>query len=335
MATLRELRKRLKAVKNTQKITKAMKMVSASKLKRAQDAVIQARPYALKMNEVLEHILSHADLAGHPLLVARVPKRVEVLVLSSDRGLCGSFNSNIIRTAERFIDENKGRYEDILVSTIGRKAREHFKRKGRAVYADYEGVTQAPRFERADEIAQDLAARFRAGRVDSTVIVYNEFRSAISQKAVVRELLPLAPIKDWTSERIALISELAPYSHDARAVAGHEGDTALERTAEQSGEGWQPSPRAELFTEGYEHLFEPNRAEVLDALLPQHLAVQVYRAILESTAAEHGARMSAMDSASRNARDMIERLTLRMNRVRQAAITTELMEIISGAEALR
>ncbi|MBI2378168.1 MAG: ATP synthase F1 subunit gamma [Deltaproteobacteria bacterium] len=334
MATLRELRKRLKAVKNTQKITKAMKMVAASKLKRAQDAVIQARPYALKMNEVLEHILSHADLAGHPLLVARVPRRVEVLVLSSDRGLCGSFNSNIIRTAERFIDENKGRYEEIHVSTIGRKARDHFKRKGRTIYADYEGVTQSPKFERADEIARDLADRFRAGRVDSTVIVYNEFKSAISQKAVVRELLPLMPIKDWTQDRIALISELAPYSHDVRAVAGRDADAELER-APDPGEGWQPSPRAELFTEGYEHLFEPNRAEVLDALLPQHLAVQVYRAILESTAAEHGARMSAMDSASRNARDMIDRLTLRMNRVRQAAITTELMEIISGAEALR
>jgi F-type H+-transporting ATPase subunit gamma len=330
MATVRDLRKRLKATKNTQKITKAMKMVAASKLKRAQDAIVAARPYALRMNEVLEHVLAHADLRGHPLLTGRTPKRAEVLILSSDRGLAGSFNSNIIRTAERYIAENSSKYEEIFISTIGKKARDHFKRKGRKILADYEGVTQKPSFDRADDIAHELAARFMAGEVDVVYLVYNEFKSAVSQKAVVIQLLPLTSISDWADKPAVKVGELGPYSADARTVAGNTGDTAVADT-----QALRQPEILELDTEGYEHVFEPSREGVLDALLPQHLAVQVWRAILESAAAEHGARMSAMDSASRNAKAMIERLTLTMNRARQAAITKELMEIIGGAEALK
>ncbi|MFO0728275.1 MAG: ATP synthase F1 subunit gamma [Myxococcota bacterium] len=331
MASVRDLRKRLKATKNTQKITKAMKMVAASKLKRAQDAIVQARPYALRMNEVLEHVLARADMMGHPLLTGRVVKKVELLILSSDRGLAGSFNTNIIRAAERYIAENEGKHEEILISTIGRKARDHLKRRGKKIHADYEGVTQKPNFERADEIAQDLASRFRTGRSDAIYLLYNEFKSAISQKAVIVQLLPLTPLSDWNEKPVVKVGELGPYSSDPRTVAGQSMDvSAVEPAA-----GWTAPEVLEVWTEGHEHIFEPDRAGVLDALIPQHLAVQVWRAILESTAAEHGARMSAMDAASRNAKDMIERLTLTMNRARQAAITKELMEIIGGAEALK
>jgi len=329
MATVRDLRKRLRATKNTQKITKAMKMVSASKLKRAQDAIIRARPYALRMQEVLEHVLAHADLKDHPLLTGRVAKRAEVLVLSSDRGLAGSFNSNIIRTAERFIVENQSKFEDVRVSTIGKKARDHFRRRGRPSLADYEGVTAKPNFERADEIGHELAARFMSGQVDVVYLVYNEFKSAISQRAVVTQLLPLTPIGDWADKPVVRVGEMGSYSKDQRGTAGGTGETVVEAVKE-----WAPEV-LELETEGYEHIFEPSREGVLDALLPLHLGVQVWRAILESTAAEHGARMAAMDAASRNAKSMIERLTLTMNRARQAAITKELMEIIGGAEALK
>lgn len=330
MATVRDLRKRLKAVKNTQKITKAMKMVAASKLKRAQDAILAARPYALRMQEVLEHVLAHADLMGHPLLTGRTPRRAEVLVLSSDRGLAGSFNSNIIRTAERFVTENSGKFEEIAVSSIGKKARDHFRRRGRKVIADYEGVTQKPSFSRADDIAHELAARFMNGDVDVVYLVYNEFKSAISQKAVVVQLLPLTQLADWIDKPVVKVGELGPFSADARATAGGSGDSTVGEA-----QAFRQPEVLELVTEGYEHIFEPSREKVLDELLPQHLAIQIWRAILESTAAEHGARMSAMDAASRNAKAMIERLTLTMNRARQAAITKELMEIIGGAEALK
>lgn len=332
MATVRDLRKRLKAVKNTQKITKAMKMVAASKLKRAQDAIIQARPYALRMNEVLEHVLAHADLMGHPLLTGRVTKKIELLILSSDRGLAGSFNSNIIRAAERYIAENEAKYEEIQISTIGRKARDHFRRKGKKIHADYEGVTQKPSFERADEIAQDLASRFRTGRSDAIYLLYNEFKSAISQKAVIVQLLPLTPLAEWSDKPAVKVGELGPYSIAPGATTA---GTTMDVSMGEPAANWAAPEVLEVWTEGHEHVFEPNRAAVLDALIPQHLAVQVWRAILESTAAEHGARMSAMDAASRNAKDMIERLTLTMNRARQAAITKELMEIIGGAEALK
>ena len=331
MATLRELRKRLRAVKSTEKITKAMKMVAASKLKRAQEAIIQARPYAVKMQEVLDHLVNRADLDGHPLLTARVPHRIELVVMTSDRGLCGSFNTNITRTGERYLAENKDKYDEIKLSTIGKKGREHFKRKGHNVIQDYEEIFSDLQFERAESIATDLAARFRSGEVDAVFLLYNEFKSAIAQTVVVKQLLPVLPLDGWEDDPAVRVGELAAISGDARAVAGTKGETEVEAAQTQ----WTPSETLEHQTEGYEHEYEPNRESVLDALLPQHVAVQVWRALLESVAAEHGARMSAMEAASKNAGEMIDRLVLQINRARQAAITTELMEIVSGAEALK
>ncbi|MCC7381406.1 MAG: ATP synthase F1 subunit gamma [Deltaproteobacteria bacterium] len=331
MASVRDLRKRLKAVSSTQKITKAMKMVSASKLKRAQDAIVTARPFAIRSKEVIDHVLSHADLVGHPLLTGRAAHRVELVVLSSDRGLCGSFNSNIIRAGERFISENTSRFEQIEITTIGKKGRDHFKRRGRTILADYEGVSQRPSFERAAEIAGELIGRFNSGRIDAVFMVYNEFKSAISQKVVVTPLLPLEPLEVWAEHPMVKVGEMFPYSKDPGTMAGRSMDVSIGRGELPS---WAPE-RLEMYTEGFEHEFEPSREEVLNELLPQYLGVQVWRAILESTAAEHGARMAAMDAASRNAKEMIEKLTLTMNRARQAAITKELMEIIGGAEALK
>jgi F-type H+-transporting ATPase subunit gamma len=331
MASLRDLRKRLRAVKNTQKITKAMKMVAASKLRRAQMQVLEARPYAIGMQEVLEHIVSRADVAAHPLMQVRVPKRVEIVVMTSNRGLCGSFNSSIIRSAERYIASHREEYDEILLSSIGRKGAEHFERKGWTLTSRHDDVWDDLRFERAADIAESLSARFRTRRLDAVYLYYNEFKSAISQNLVLKQLLPVQPLDGWQENPAVRISELQPFSHDARAVAGRSKEVEVEV---EFPDEWKPSPELEVDKQGFEHIFEPSRAQVLDSLLPQHLAVQLWRALLESMAAEHGARMSAMDAASSNAKDLIEKITLQANRVRQASITNELMEIVSGAEAL-
>ncbi len=307
-----------------------MKMVAASKLRRAQQQVIQARPYAIGMQEVLEHIMSHADVAGHPLLQARVPQRIELLVLSSNRGLCGSFNSSIIRATERYIADHQGQYEEILMSTIGRKVADHFRRKNWSLIDQFDTAWDDLRFEQAQDIATHLANRFQSGRLDGVFLVYNEFKSAIAQNVVLAQLLPIQPLDDWDNNPAVRVGELEAFSGDARAVAGLSTKAEINLPA-----SWQVSPALSIETEGYEHRFEPSRAEVLDSLLPQHLAVQIWRAMLESTAAEHGARMSAMDAASTNAKELIEKITLQANRLRQAGITSELMEIVSGAEALR
>jgi F-type H+-transporting ATPase subunit gamma len=331
MATLRDLRKRLKAVKNTEKITKAMKMVAASKLRRAQMAILQARPYALHMDDVLKHIVTTTGASAHPLLAFRVPRHVEIVVMSSNRGLCGSFNSNIIRTAERWMASDGKKFSDLRVSAIGRKAREHFTRKRVPLAHEWEDVWERMSFERANEIADGLASSFTKHDLDAVYLLYNEFKSAISQKVTLVQLLPIRPLEGWEENPSVKVGELAAVSGDVRAVAGRTGEMGMG----EMGAGFEDSPVLEVEDAGFEHLYEPTRNAVLDTLLPQHLAVQIWRAMLESTAAEHGARMSAMDAASRNAKELIGKLTLKTNRARQAAITTELMEIVSGAEALK
>lgn len=331
MATLRDLRKRIKSVKNTEKITKAMKMVAASKLRKAQEAIIQARPYAMRMDEVLQDIVDKADVDAHPLLALRVPKRVLVVVLSSNRGLCGGFNSNIIRAGERYIAENTDTFEQIHVSTIGRKAKEHFTRKGRDLDATYEGIWDNLNYEASSEIATNLAEQFGKSEFDAVYLVYNEFKSAISQTVKVKQLLPIRPMKGWRDDPRVRVGELASISGNVAAVAGHTQDISQVKSTHE----WTPSESLQLDPSGFEHIYEPTQKDVLDALLPEHLAVQIWRALLESNAAEHGARMSAMDAAARNAKDLIDSITLQANRQRQAMITTELSEIVSGAESLK
>jgi F-type H+-transporting ATPase subunit gamma len=301
MASLRAIRTRIKSVRNTQKITKAMKMVAAAKLRRAQDAVVRARPYAQLIDEMLSSMARAGfdpEAPPHPLMAKREMRRVEVVLLTSDRGLCGGFNSNVIRRGQRFLIENEDKLEKIQFSTIGRRGRDFAKKRQIPIRKDYVGFFGKLHFALARQVADDLIKAYLDDHLDAVFLLYNEFRSAISQQISLVQLLPIEP----------KAVSAAPAEPDAK------GKPAMLPV---------------------EHLFEPGRAQVLDQLLPKHLAMQIWRALLESEASEHGARMTAMDSATKNAVEMIGRLTLDYNRARQAAITKELMEIVSGAEALK
>ncbi len=290
MASLRDIRNRIGSVKSTRQITKAMKMVAAAKLRRAQDAILKTRPYAQLLNQALARAAARAaadEVVGHPLLAPRTARTAEVVVITSDRGLAGGFNSNIARRAQRFLTESSDCYERVQLATIGRKGREFFKARKLEVRKDFTGVHADLRYERAEAIAEEYTKRFLDGEVDVVFLAYNEFKSAISQKPVVVTLLPI---------------ETAP---------------------------------AEQMPGAVDFKYEPSREALLRDLLPRHIAMQVWRALLESAASEHGARMSAMESATKNAEEMISMLTLQYNRARQAAVTKELMEIVSGAEALK
>lgn len=289
MAGLREIRKRIKSVKNTQKITRAMKLVAASKLRRAQEAIVSQRPYALELGALLHRVATRTESGEqlpHPLLELREPKRVLLVVLTSDRGLCGAFNSNILKRAERFLRENDGKFEKLEVATIGRKGRDYFKKRKQTTVRDYPGVFEKLAYRRATEIAEGIAEEFVKSDLDAVYLVYNEFKSAISQKVVVEQLLPIV--------------------HEELPVG-----------------------------ENIDYLYEPSQTGVLDKLVPRYISVLVWRAMLESTASEHGARMSSMDSATRNAKELVDKLTLFYNRARQSAITKELLDIVGGAEALK
>jgi F-type H+-transporting ATPase subunit gamma len=291
MPSLKDIRNRIGSVKSTRQITKAMKMVSAAKLRRAQDAILKTRPYAQLLDQTLARLAARAateEVVAHPLLATREARLAEVVVVTSDRGLAGGFNSNIARRAQRFMTENADRYERVQLSTIGRKGREFFKARKIEVRKDYTGVHSDLRYEKAEQIAEEYAARYLAGESDAVFLAYNEFKSAISQKPVVVQLLPI-----------------------------------------ETPEGGEGAMSAIDFK------YEPSREALLKDLVPRHLAMQVWRALLESAASEHGARMSAMESATKNAEEMIGALTLQYNRARQAAVTKELMEIVSGAEALK
>jgi F-type H+-transporting ATPase subunit gamma len=289
MANLRAIRKRISSVKSTQQITRAMKMVSAAKLRRAQDAITAARPYARKMREVVQDVAARAAGDAHPLLTPREGRRLALLVVTSDRGLCGSFNAGLTRAAHRFIAENRERYEEISLFVVGRKGRDFFRRREVPIRKEYLGVLGGIARLHAETIANDLIKGFLSGEFDEVQIVFNEFRSAISQVTRFEKLFPIA----------------------------------LE------------TPAVEAGGTGIDYLYEPGQKEILAILLPKYVETVIFRILLESVAGEHGARMTAMDSATNNSVDMIARLTLQMNRARQATITTELTEIVSGAEALK
>jgi len=283
MPALIDIRRRIRSVKSTQQITKAMKMVSAAKLRRAQEAMFAARPYARKMLEVLNGLATRARPELHPLLEDRGDARMLLVVVTADKGLCGGFNANIIRTAARFVAQPHHQGKSIELDLVGRKGRDYFKRRAVKVRSEHVGVFQALRYATAQKIAQELIRAYTEREVDHVYLLYNEFKSVIQQRVVVEQLLPI--------ERLAL----------------------------------QPSEPA------IDYLYEPGAAQIFEAILPKHVEVQVWRALLESTAAEQGARMTAMDAATNNAGEMIDRLTLYMNKVRQAAITKEIIEVVSGA----
>ena len=290
MPSLQALRRKIGAVKNTQKITKAMKMVAAAKLKRAQDRILAARPYGHKMREVIADLSLRVNRAAHPLLQKRAARNIEVLVVTSDRGLCGAFNANILRRAGEFLRESEARGVKVTVSFVGRKGREFFRRRHWPIRQQWLGVFDRLTYEHGLDIGQDLIEQFTKGTFDELHVIYNEFKSAIQQRVIVEKLFPV---------------------------------DALEGTAET---------RA---TSGGSYEYEPDEDELLAALLPKHFQTQAFRVLLESSAAEQGARMAAMDGATRNAGELIKKLTLYYNKTRQAAITKELMDIVGGAEALK
>ncbi len=287
MPSLLDLRRRIRSVKNTQQITKAMKMVSAAKLRRAQEQVLAARPYAELLREMLASVLGHAGGAeglSHPLLAAREPKRVLLLLLSGDKGLCGAFNTNILKESRQFIEaRSDGAVE---LELIGKKGRDFYARRDYPIAGEWVNVFSRVELDTAREIAAKVVERFSNEEVDAVYLLYSKFISAMTQQPTLRQLLPF----------------VAP----AESGAGPPTD----------------------------YIYEQPPQRIFEVTLPRYVEVQVYQAMLESSASEHSARMTAMDSATRNAGDMIESLTLHLNRVRQASITTEIIEVVSGATAL-
>jgi len=295
MPNLLDIRRRIKSVKNTQQITKAMKMVSAAKLKRAQDRVVTARPFANKMMEVLGGLADRTDENfHHPLLDSRGDERYLLVLITADKGLCGAFNTNLIKAAQAFIRDNPGKQIEILA--VGRKGRDFFRRRGANLVGEYIGLTGKGRveFSEALEVARDVIKRFTEDKaIDKAFVIYNEFKSVLQQRAVTEQLLPVSR---------------AP-SADAEPATANQSLTLID------------------------YIYEQPPGEIFAKLLPRLIETQIFRALLESIASEQGARMTAMDSASKNARELIDSLTLNMNRVRQAAITNEIIEVVSGAAA--
>lgn len=287
MASLKSIKKRIVSVKNTRQITKAMKMVSAAKLRRAQENVVAARPYAKKLGEVLQSLAGNLEGDLHPLLEKREAKKLLLIVVTSDRGLCGGFNTNLCKAGERYIKEKQGAFEQISVMTVGRKGYEYFKNR-LTVYKNFTGVISKPTYQVAAKLGQEVIDGFLEGEYDQVELLYNSFRTVMSQDITFQQLLPVVP----------------------------EEKAAVDETP-------------------VEYIYEPSVGELLAEILPKNIEVQLFKSMLESVAGEHGARMTAMDSASKNASEMIGKLTLQYNRARQAAITTELMEIISGSESIK
>jgi F-type H+-transporting ATPase subunit gamma len=298
MPSLIDLRRRVRAVKNTQQITKAMKMVAASKLRRSQERIMGARPYAIQMQRVLSSVASRVDPSIHPLLQARErgpETRTLLLVVTADKGLAGSFNTNIIKAGGNFVVESA---EPVTLGLVGRKGRDFFVRRGFDVLFERTNIFATLRFQDAQEIARTAVDAFTAGRVDRVMLAYNEFRSVISQRVVLEQLLPIPRAEVEGAPNAALTAPVP------------DGESQVD------------------------YLYEPSPEEIFNQLLPRYVEVQVYRALLESNAAFYAAQMTAMDTATKNSAEMIGNLTLYMNKVRQAAITREIIEVVSGAEAL-
>jgi F-type H+-transporting ATPase subunit gamma len=289
MATLRDIKRRIVGVKNTQQITKAMKMVAASKLRRAQEGILNARPYARKISEMLSHLVTDEQRNNNPYIAEREIRNVAVVVVTADRGLCGAFNTNIIREAARFVNNDlKEKNYNISMFCAGKKGYDFFSRREYTIAGKEIGFFSTLRYESAINISNDLITRYLDGTFDKIYLVYNEFKSIIQQKMVIEQFLPIPIKKD------------------------DEGKNQQET----------------------HYIYEPDQAEIFNYLLPKHLKAQMWRVLLESNAAEFGARMTAMDNATTNAKDLIRSLQLTYNKERQAAITKEILEIVSGANAL-
>lgn len=303
MASLRDIRNRIGSVKNTQQLTRAMKMVAAAKLRRAQERIFQTRPYAYKIGETIAHLKSQIDPTSHPLFEKREERRnVVMVIVTSDRGLAGAFNSNIIKLAETTIAERYQSFRDngaLHLVCVGKKGHEHFSNRNYNLIGDYRGAFDKLVFAKADEVADMIVDGYLEGKWDEAVLVYNEFKNTISQNRIAEPFLPV-PAEQFVTP-------------------------VMEKS---------DSERTELTENSVDYLFEPDPGSILSKLVPQYLSYQMWRALLESNASEQGARMVAMDNATSNAEELLRSLKLKYNRARQAAITKELIEITSGADAL-
>lgn len=291
MATLRDIKKRIKAVENTKKITKAMKMVAAAKLRKVQTRMLDLRPYADKMHDVLTSLARGADREAHPLLAFRPRKTIEVVVITSDRGLCGAFNTNILKASQKFINDYKKEGFEVSVSTVGKKARDYFKRRDIPLRNTWTGISGNVTFGSAEEVANDIKENYINETIDEVTVVYNSFKSMVAQTVTTLKLLPLASM-----------------------------DEGEESSAE--------APAADF-------IYEPSMKAIFDRLIPRNVDIQIFRALLESSASEEAARMSAMENATQSCTEMVGKLTLQYNKARQASITAELMDIVGGVEALK
>ncbi len=287
MANLKDIKTRIASVKSTQQITSAMKMVSAARFKKAEESIFNNRPYSDKMLDVLGSLALRTEEDAHPLLERREPKNVGIVVFSSDRGLCGSFNGGILRSIDRFLREKADKYESIRLYIVGKKANDYYKNKDVEYLGKLLELFGNVTFTHAQELGKEVTELYTANELDLVYMVYNEFRSALSQEVVYDRLLPVEP------------------------------------------------PQVDPDTNTTEYIYEPDEDTMLEWILPRYVDVRLFRAMLESTASEHGARMTAMESATNNANDMIDRLTLKYNRARQESITSELMDIVNGVESLK
>ncbi len=292
MATLRDIKSRIKGVKNTQQITKAMKMVAAARLRRAQENIVNAKPYSRKITEMLQHLLNVEKNFSNPLFIEREVKNISLIVVTSDRGLCGGFNMNIIRKAEEMINDQFADYlksGNLMLYCVGKKGNDHFTKRNFKVEGSYPGIFSNLKFEFASGLIKDLTSKYISGETDKILVIYNEFKSVIQQKTTVEQLFPIKPFEAKVNEPVQDI----------------------------------------------DYIYEPDRISIINKLLPKHLNAQMWTALLDSYAAELGARMTAMDMATENAKELIRSLNLTYNKVRQASITKEILEIVSGANALK
>jgi len=285
MATQRDLKKRLQTVKSTKQITKAMKMVAASRLRKSQEALLMLRPYAYKITSILNSLKDRVEVLGHPLLRKREIKKTRIVIVSSDRGLCGSYNTNIIKKAESYIRENGYNETNSVLDFVGKKGFEYFKKRYTNIGDNYR-MDLNPTYEGGSTVSERMITNYIEGDFDSLVVIYNEFKSAMVQRITVEKMLPIIPLEHNEFSNIDM------------------------------------------------YAYEPSRDEILEELLPKYIKIEAMRILLESLASEHGARMTAMENATKNSEEMIKKLSLLYNRQRQAAITTELMEIVGGKEAL-
>ena len=354
MANILDIRRRVRSVKNTRQITKAMKMVAAARLRRAQERALAARPYSQMLTAVLKSLVQRAEIydpetgvARHPLLAQREARNVLLLVVTGDKGLAGAFNTNILKAAQRFLESQAGRNVDL--EAIGRKGRDFLRRRyptrpqpaaGEAreeggapragaiqIVGERVGILGKLEFAQAHELATYVIQAYSRGEVDSVYLLYNEFKSVVTQRVVVDEILPIVEIGAAGIQQAQELSEEERFrAVEAAAKAGVSVRAADTRQADEKA--------ARFAASAVDYIYEQPAAELFDGLLPKYVGVRIFHALLESVAAEHAARMTAMDSATNNASDMIDDLTLAMNRARQAKITKEIIEIVSGAAAL-